>query len=95
MAGRAALRAGEAETGARHLEEAVASVRQVLEDAPDYIGGYVELSIYECARDRTEAALAAYDAALARSAPAKDVFVSRIGEIPTRCDALRSRIRAP
>ena len=94
MAGRAALTAGQVETSARRFEDAVASVRQVLREVPDYIGGHVELAIYECARDQPDAALAAYDAALARSQDAKEAFASRLGEIPQRCAALRSRLRA-
>jgi hypothetical protein len=59
-----------------------------------YLGGYVELAVYECARDRPDAALAAYDAALARFQNAKHEFASRVGEIPQRCTALRSRFAA-
>jgi tetratricopeptide (TPR) repeat protein len=94
MAGRTALSAGEVDTSARHLDDAVASIRQVLREIPDYMGGYVELAIYECARNQPDAALAAYDAALARSQDARDAFAGRIGEIPQRCAALRGRIAA-
>ena len=94
MAGRTALSAGQLETSARRFEDAVASVSQVLREVPDYVGGYVELAIYECARNQPDAALAAYDAALARSQGAKDTFVSRLPEIPQRCAALRSRLAA-
>lgn len=94
MAGRAALNAGQADQGMRLLGDAVTSVRQVLAEVPDYIGGYVELAIYECARDQLDAAVSAYDAALARTAAARDQFAARLGEIPQRCTALRSRIAA-
>jgi cytochrome c-type biogenesis protein CcmH/NrfG len=94
MAGRTALSAGQLETSARRFEDAVDSVRQVLREVPNYIGGYVELAIYECARNQSDAALAAYDAALARSQDAKDAFASRLGEIPQRCAALRGRLAA-
>lgn len=92
MAGRAAERAGDVETSMGLYGDAVASVSQVLQETPDYFGGYVELAVYECARDRPDAALAAFEAALSRSAVAADIFASRIGEIPQRCSALRSRI---
>jgi tetratricopeptide (TPR) repeat protein len=95
MDGRLAQSRGDVETSTRRFEDAVASVRQVLQDTPDYLGGYVELAVYECARDRPEAAVAAYDAALARSSFAERAFAGRIGEIPQRCTALRSRLTAP
>lgn len=94
MAGRAAQSSGDNEASGRLFEDAVASVRRVLQEIPDYIGGYVELAIYECVRDQQDAAVAAYEAALARSSQAKDEFLSRIGEIPQRCAALRSRLTA-
>jgi predicted TPR repeat methyltransferase len=94
MAGRAAQSSGDTETSARLFEDAVMSVRRVLEEIPDYIGGYVELAIYECVRGQQDAALAAYEAARARSPQAKDEFAGRIGEIPQRCSALRSRLAA-
>ena len=95
MAGRAAQSAGQAETSARLFDDAITSIRQVLQAVPDYIGGYVELAIYECARDQPDAALAAYEAALSRSPGARDEFASRLGEMPQRCSVLRSRLAAP
>lgn len=94
MAGRDARSAGDAETSMSLFGDAVASVSQVLREVPDYYGGYVELAIYECARDRPEAALAAYESALSRSSAAAAYFASRLGEIPVRCSALRDRITA-
>jgi tetratricopeptide (TPR) repeat protein len=94
MAGRDAQGSGDSETSARLFEAAVMSVRRVLKEIPDYIDGYVELAIYECVRDQQDAAVAAYEAALARSSQARDYFVSRIGEIPQRCSALRTRLAA-
>jgi cytochrome c-type biogenesis protein CcmH/NrfG len=93
-AGREAVRDGRAADAARYFEDAVASVRQVIEAQPNYIGGYVELAIYECARDRPKAAIAAYDAALARTTDARDAFANRAGEIPQRCSALQRRLAA-
>jgi len=94
MAGRAAQNSGDTQTSARLFEDAVMSVRRVLQEIPDYIGGYVELAIYECVRDQPNAAIAAYEAALARSPQARAEFTSRTGEIPQRCSALRSRLTA-
>lgn len=94
MAGRAALRAGATADAAEYFEAAVISVRQVLQEIPGYLGGYVELAVYECARNQPDAAVDAYEAALARSPAARAEFVSRIVEIPQRCTALRQRIIA-
>jgi cytochrome c-type biogenesis protein CcmH/NrfG len=94
MAGRTALRSSDMASAERHFADAVASVRQVLAENPDYIGGYVELAVYECARGRTEAAMGAYEAAIKRSEDATDDFIERIGEIPQACTALRRRIAA-
>jgi tetratricopeptide (TPR) repeat protein len=95
MAARAALRAGATADAAKYFEAAVTSVRQVLQEIPGYLGGYVELAVYECARNQPDAAVAAYEAALARSPAAGAEFGSRLGEIPQRCSALRQRITAP
>jgi tetratricopeptide (TPR) repeat protein len=92
MAGRAAQAAGQAGVGARRFDDAVGSVRQVLREAPDYIGGYVELAIYECARGQPDAAVAAHEAAVARFPDADREFTSRLDEIPQRCTALRRRL---
>jgi tetratricopeptide (TPR) repeat protein len=92
MAGRKAVRDGERTDAARYFEDAVASVGQVIVAQPDYIGAYVELAVYECARDRPEAALAAFDAALARTPDARAAFADRAGEIPARCVDLHRRL---
>lgn len=92
MAGRAALRVGATADAAKYFEAAVMSVRQVLKEMPGYLGGYVELAAYECARNQPGAAVAAYEAAVARSPVAREEFGSRVGEIPQSCDALRQRI---
>jgi cytochrome c-type biogenesis protein CcmH/NrfG len=94
MAGRDAQRAGEPEKSRRLFDDAVTSIRQVLQEIPEYIGGYVELAIYECARDRADAAVSAYEAAVARTVAARGEFAFRLDEIPQRCTALRSRIVA-
>jgi hypothetical protein len=59
MAGRAALRAGATVDAAGYFDAAVMSVRQVLKERPAYLGGYVELAVYECARNEPGAAVAA------------------------------------
>src|SRR5262245_10706431 len=94
MAGRAALRASATVDAAGYFAAAVTSVRQVLQEIPGYIGGYVELAVYECARGQPDAAVAAYDAALAHSPAAREEFGRRVGEIPQRCTALRQRLAA-
>jgi tetratricopeptide (TPR) repeat protein len=94
MAGRESVRDGQPTDAARYFEDAITSVRHVIEAQPDYIGGYVELAIYECAGDRPESALAAYDAALARTTDARGTFASRAAEIPKRCSALHRRLAA-
>ena len=94
MAGRTALRAGATADAAGYFEAAVMSVRQVLQEIPEYLGGYVELAVYECARNQPDAAVAAYEAALARSPAAHAEFVRRVGEIPQRCTTLRQRLTA-
>ncbi len=73
---------GQPAEAARYFEDAAASVRQVIEARKDYVGGYVELPINECARDQPEAALAANHAALAHTSEAKAEFAGRAGEIP-------------
>jgi len=92
LAGRRAVSAGRRAEGERYFEEAVASVGRVIESKPNYLGAYVELAVYECARDRPEAALAAYDAALARTQDASSTFRNRVGEIPQRCTVLHRRL---
>jgi tetratricopeptide (TPR) repeat protein len=94
MAGRAALRAGATADAAEYFAAAVMSVRQVLQEVPGYLGAYVELAVYECARNQPDSAVAAFEAALKRSPAARQEFVTRLGEIPQRCTALRQRITA-
>lgn len=90
----AGLRAQTPHERAQWFEGAVASVGQVLREDPDYTGGYVELAIYECQRDRPDAAVAAYEAARTRSQEAKHAFETRLAEIPQRCAGLRKRLLA-
>ena len=94
MAGRAALRAGATADAARYFDAAVMSVRQVLQETPGYIGGYIELAVYECARNQPDAAVNAYETALERSPAAGAEFRSRVGEVPQRCTALLQRLTA-
>lgn len=92
MAGRMADRTSQTELGGRHFEGAVASIRQSLQTEPRNIGGYVELAIYECARGRYDAGVAAFEEALSREPTARDMFMGRLAEIPSRCTSLRDRL---
>jgi tetratricopeptide (TPR) repeat protein len=92
MAGLAVRTSGDATGAMRYFDDAVSSVSLVLEKNPGYAGGYVELAAYECARNRPDAALAAYDTALTRAPGAEGEFASRRVEIPQRCTGVRDRI---
>jgi cytochrome c-type biogenesis protein CcmH/NrfG len=92
MAGLAGRTSGDPAAAIRYFDDAVSSVSLVLEKNPGYAGGYVELAAYECARNRPDAAVAAYETALMRATDARSEFANRLGEIPQRCSGVRDRI---